>query len=150
MKKQIAAKASYVYPAKAKSSLKSLGDSSWPIPKLSKIFFEIRSDLLKQPQLKEEGPLVEVTGEENPSIVETPIDLLIEEAEIFKKLDIPWIPDDEQDPTAGKPFDSDREKLQKSIKKYKQQMNYMQGVNDGLMMANRRLREDLQDVNDHF
>ena len=29
-------------------------------------------------------------------------------------------------------------------------MNYMQGVNDGLMMANRRLREDLQDVNDLF
>ena len=29
-------------------------------------------------------------------------------------------------------------------------MNYMQGINDGLMMANRRLREDLQDVNDHF
>ena len=26
----------------------------------------------------------------------------------------------------------------------------MQDVNDGLMMANRRLREDLQDVNDHF
>ena len=29
-------------------------------------------------------------------------------------------------------------------------MNYMQGVNHGLMMANKRLREDLQDVNDHF
>ena len=26
----------------------------------------------------------------------------------------------------------------------------MQVVNDGLMMANRRLRGDLQDVNDHF
>ena len=26
----------------------------------------------------------------------------------------------------------------------------MQEVNDGLVMANRRLREDLQDVNDHF
>ena len=67
-----------------------------------------------------------------------------------KKLDIPWIPDDEQDPTTGKPFDSDKENLQKTIKQYKQQMNYMQGVNDGLMMSNRRLREDLQDVNDHF
>ena len=29
-------------------------------------------------------------------------------------------------------------------------MIYMQEVNDGLMMANRILREDLQDVNDHF
>ena len=26
----------------------------------------------------------------------------------------------------------------------------MQGINDGMMMANRRLREYLQDVNDHF
>ena len=120
MKKQTAAKASYVHPAKAKSSLKSLGDSSHPIPKLSEIFFEIRSDLLKQPQLKEEAPLVEVTSEENPSIVDTLTDLLIEETKIFKKLGIPWIPDDEQDPTAGKPFDSDRENLQKALKKYKQ------------------------------
>ena len=35
------------------------------------------------------------------------------------------------------------------IKQYKQQMNHMQGINEGLMMANKRLRKDLQDVNDH-
>ena len=29
-------------------------------------------------------------------------------------------------------------------------MNYMQEINEGLMMANIRLREDLQDVNEHF
>ena len=29
-------------------------------------------------------------------------------------------------------------------------MNYMQDINEGLMMANIRLREYLQDVNDHF
>jgi len=46
-------------------------------------------------------------------------------------------------------FDSDKENLQKTIKQYKQQMNYMQEINEGLMMANIRLREDLQDVNDH-
>ena len=100
--------------------------------------------------MKKEAPLVEVTGEENPSIVDTPTDLLIEEAEIFKKLDIPWIPDDEQDLSTDKPFESDRENLQKTVRQYKQQMSYMQEVNDGLMMANKRLREDLQDVNDHF
>ena len=66
--------------------------------------------------MKKEAPSVEVTGEENPSIVDTPTDLLIEDAEIFKKLDIPWVPDDEQDPTAGNPFDSDRENSQKAIK----------------------------------
>ena len=47
-------------------------------------------------------------------------------------------------------FDLDKENLQKTIKQYKQQMNYMQEINEGLMMANIRLREDLQDVNEHF
>ena len=43
-------------------------------------------------------------------------DLLGEDIDIFKKLDIPWTPDDEQDNTTGKPFDSDKENLQKTIK----------------------------------
>ena len=29
-------------------------------------------------------------------------------------------------------------------------MDYMQEVNDGLILENRRLREDLQEVNDHY
>ena len=29
-------------------------------------------------------------------------------------------------------------------------MDYMQEVNDGLILANRRIREDLQEVNDHY
>ena len=29
-------------------------------------------------------------------------------------------------------------------------MNYMQELNDGLVLANRRLEEDLQEVNDHY
>ena len=132
-----------MHPEKAKSSLKSLEDSSQPIPKLSEIYFEIRSDLAKQPQFKEEAPLVEATGEENPGIEDIPADLLIDEAEIFKKLGIPWIPEVEKDPNAGKSFDTDKENLQKTFRQYKQQMCYMQEVNDGLMMANRRLREDL-------
>ena len=49
-----------------------------------------------------------------------------------------------------KVIDTDKENLQKTVRQYRQQMTYMQDVNDGLMMANRRLREDLQDVNDHF
>ena len=47
-------------------------------------------------------------------------------------------------------FDSDKENLQKTIKQYKQQMNYMQEINDGLMMEYIRLREDLQDANEYF
>ena len=45
--------------------------------------------------------------------------------------------------------DTDKEKLQKMIQQYKHQMKHMQEVNEGLMMANRNLKEDLQDVNDH-
>ena len=29
-------------------------------------------------------------------------------------------------------------------------MDFMQEVNDGLILANRRLREDLQELNDHY
>ena len=49
-----------------------------------------------------------------------------------------------------KVIDTDKENLQKTVRQYKHQMSYMQEVNDGLMMANKRLREDLQDVNGHF
>ena len=64
---------------------------------MSEKFFKIRSDLLKQPQLKKEAPSVEVEGEENPSIVDTPTDLLIDDENIFKRLDIPWRLTDEQE-----------------------------------------------------
>ena len=114
------------------------------------MFFERRSDLLKQPQLTKEAPSVEVAGEENPRIVDTPTDLLIDDADIFKRLDIPWRLTDEQEAMTEKVIDTDKENLQKTVRQYRQQMTYMQDVNDGLMMANRRLREDLQDVNDHF
>ena len=55
-----------------------------------------------------------------------------------------------QDTTTGKAFDSERENLQRTIKQYKHQMDYMHEVNDGLILANRRLREDLQEVNEHY
>ena len=44
-KKPAAVKASYLHPAKAKSSLKSLEDSSHTMPKLSEMYFEIRGDV---------------------------------------------------------------------------------------------------------
>ena len=55
-----------------------------------------------------------------------------------------------QNKTAGKVFDSEKENLQRTIKQYKHQMEYMQETNDGLIIANRRLREDLEEVNDHY
>ena len=55
-----------------------------------------------------------------------------------------------QDTTAGKVFDSDKQNLQRTIKQYKHQMDYMQEVNDGMILANKKLREDLQEVNEHY
>ena len=55
-----------------------------------------------------------------------------------------------QDTTTGKAFDLERENLQRTIKQYRHQMDYMQETNDGLILENRRLREDLQEVNDHY
>ena len=60
------------------------------------------------------------------------------------------MPSDVQDTTTGNAFDSDKENLQRTIKQYRHQMDYMQEVDDGLILANRRLREDLQEVNEHF
>ena len=54
------------------------------------------------------------------------------------------MPSDVQDTTIGQPFDSKRENLERTIKQYRNQMDYMQEVNDGVILENKILREDLQ------
>ena len=88
--------------------------------------------------------------QEIPSVPSISTKLLQEDEDIFRKLDIPWLPSEIHDTTTGKAFDSDIENLQRTIKQYRHQMDYMQETNDGLILANRRLREDLQEVNDHY
>jgi len=162
-KKKSVAKTSSFHPAKAKRSLQSVEDSNITQTKLSTVFLELRAELLKQQQeeetevlyvegqsLKDEATPKETYTQENPSIPDISTDLLDEDADIFKKLKIPWMPSDAQETIARKPFDSDKENLQRTIKQYRHQMDYMQEVNDGLIMANRRLREDLQEVNEHY
>ena len=128
------------------------------------IFLEIRNELLKQQQ-KEKAEVPPVEDQEwededelilrqagilkDPNIPVVSTDLLNKDADIFKRFDIPEMPSYEQEIMTGRSVDSDKENLQKIIKQYQQQMNYMQEINEGLMMANIRLREDLQDVNDH-
>ena len=132
---------------------------------MSAIFLEIRNELLKQQQeekanvphvedqeWEEEDELIlrQVGILKDPNIPAISTDLLNKDADIFKRFDIPEMPSYEQEIMTGRSVDSDKENLQKIIKQYKQQMNYMQEINEGLMMENRRLREDLQDVNEHF
>ena len=76
--------------------------------------------------------------------------MLPEDEEIFRKLNIPWLPSELQNTTGSKAFDSEKENLKRTIKQYKHQVEYMQETSDGLIIANKRLREDLEEVNDHY
>ena len=73
-----------------------------------------------------------------------------EDEEIFKKLKIPWMPEEMHPALEGKCIDSENENLQRNIKQYKYQIEYLQETNEGLVTANKRLREDLEEVNSHY
>ena len=116
----------------------------------------MRNELLeKQQEEKAEVPYVEdqklkdevIPKEadilEDPNILDISTDLLEEDADIFRKLNIPWIPSDMQGASTEKAFDSDMENLQRTVRQYRHQMDYMQEVNDGMILANIRLREYL-------
>ena len=47
-------------------------------------------------------------------------------------------------------IDSETENLQKTVKQYKYQIDFLSETNDGLIMTNRRLRDDLDDINTHY
>ena len=50
----------------------------------------------------------------------------------------------------GKCIDFENENLQRSIKQYKYQIEFLHETNEGLVVANRRLREALEEVNSHY
>ena len=60
------------------------------------------------------------------------------------------LPNELQSTTGSKAFDSEKENLQRTIKQHKHQVEYMQETSDGLIIANKRLREDLEEVNNHY
>ena len=69
---------------------------------------------------------------------------------IFKKIDIPWLSDKTSTLQEGMCIYLEAENLQKTMKQYKYQIGFLSETNDGLVMANRRLREDLDDINTHY
>ena len=73
-----------------------------------------------------------------------------EDEEIFKKLKIPWMPEGMQPIVEVKCIDFEKENLQRSIKQYKHQIEYLHESNEGLVTTNKRLREDLEEVNSHY
>ena len=149
--------------SKGKKPLKTVEESSLTETKLSAVFLELRDEMLKEQQkeemeasysenklLMDENAPDETNNQENPSVQDVTTELLPEDEDIFRKLNIPWFPSELLNTTAGKDFDSEKENLQRTIKQYKHQMEYMQETNDGLITANRNLREYLGEVNDHY
>ena len=80
----------------------------------------------------------------------TSTELMEEDEEIYKKLKIPWTPEGMQTLAGDKCIGSKKENLQRSIKQYKYQIEYMHETNDGIVNENIRLREDLEEVNSHY
>ena len=98
----------------------------------------------------EENVPCEAEIEENLLFPETPTELLPEDEEIYKRLNIPWLQMRCKPQQEIKPLIQKKENLQRTVKQYKYQVEYMQETNDVLVMANRRLREDLDEVNSHY
>ena len=53
---------------------------------------------------------------------------------IFKKLNIPWLSEKASSFQEGKCIDSENENLQKIVKQYKYQINFLNETNEGLVM----------------
>ena len=110
---------------------------------------EIKSSCMEKKEVIEEVQC-NVEAEEHPDIPVTFIELMKEDEEIYKKLKIPWAPEGMQSILESKCIDSEKENLQRNIKQYKHQIEYMHETNDALVTVNRRLREDLEEVNSHY
>ena len=73
-----------------------------------------------------------------------------DDEEIFRKLNIPWLFEEVSSFQEGKFIDFENENLQKSVKQYKYQTDFLNETNEGLVMENRRLREYLEDIKNHY
>ena len=57
-------------------------------------------------------------------------EIMKEDEEIYKKLKIPWMPEGMQTISGHKCIDFEKENMQRSIKQYKRQIEYMHETND--------------------
>ena len=90
---------------KGKKPLKIVEESSLTQTKLSAVFLELRGEMLKEQQKEEmeasysENKLLmdeiapaEIDNQEDPSVYGVSTELLPEDEDIFRKLNIPWLP----------------------------------------------------------
>ena len=109
--------------------MKTVEESSLTETKPSAVFLELRSEMLKEQQkenievsysenklLMDEIAPTEKDNQEDPSVYGVSTELLPEDEDIFRNLNIPWLPSELQNTTGGKVFDSEKENLQRTIK----------------------------------
>ena len=65
-------------------------------------------------------------------------------------MNIPWLLDKTSTAKEGLCIDSEIKNLQKIVKQCKYQISFLSETNEGLVMTNKRLREDLDDINTHY
>ena len=107
IKKEAVLKTPVSHHAKGKNPSKAAEEVSLTETKLSIVFLELRNEMIKEEQQKEaevsyskdqllidEDIPKEADTQENPSIPDISTDLLEEDADIFRKLNIPWMPTD--------------------------------------------------------
>ena len=73
-----------------------------------------------------------------------------DDEEIFKRLNVPWLLEGTSLFQEGKCIDSENENLRKSLKHYKYQIEFLHETNEGLVIENKILREDLEEINSHY
>ena len=105
-----------------------------------------KDKVLEQPInfITERGKFPEVPVEEEKVKYEEGYDL------IFKQIDIPWLSDNTSTLQEEMWIDSEIENLQKTVKQYKYRIGFLSETNDRLVITNRRLRGDLDDINTHY
>ena len=86
---------------------------------------EIKASYSEKKVMVEKKVPCEAETEEHLGFPETPTELLPEDEEIYKRLNIPWLPNEMQTIARNKTFDSEKKNLQRSVKKYKYQVEYM-------------------------
>ena len=90
-------------------------------------------------------------GVESPYFHVTVIEQQQEDDEqFFKKLNIPWMPKGVSSFQERKCIDFENENLWKSVKQYNYQIEFLHKTNEGLVMENKILREDLEEINSHY
>ena len=73
-----------------------------------------------------------------------------EEDLIFKKLNIPWLSNQDSTLPGEVHMDSEVENLRKALQQHKSQIHFLNESNDRFVTTNKRLREDLEYINAHY